>query len=316
MKIVVWDILCVAARGPVRQREPNTTAGRSFSAFVGADEGSPRPRIVASVIVSAAAMLNGKKVFVVLPGLRVARTIERTIAAIPRGFVDEMIYLDDGSDDDSIAVARRLGLTTFKHVQNMGYGAAQKTLYRESVAAGADVVVMVHPDYQYKPELVPAMASMVVHGGYDVVLGSRLLVRGALAGGMPYWKYVANRGLTAFENAMMGAGLSEYHTGYRAFSRRILEELPLTENRNDFVFDNELLAQAIYFGYPIGEISCPAHYFDEMSTITFLPGVKYGVGCVQTAAALALHRLGTVPSKLFDRNARGLDEWTAGVRAI
>ena len=260
-------------------------------------------------------MMNGKKVAVVLPGYNVARTLARTVAAVPRECVDWMLYGDDGSRDDSRDVARALGLAVVAHAQNRGYGANQKTLYREALRAGADVVVMVHPDFQYKPELVPAMAAMVAHGGYDVVLGSRVLVRGALRGGMPRWKYVANRGLTEVENALTGAGLSEYHTGYRAFSRRVLEELPLADNRDDFVFDNELLAQAIHFGYPIGEVSCPAHYFDEMSTITFLPGVRYGLGCLKTAAALTLHRTGLVASARFDRAGRTLADWSIELRA-
>ncbi len=257
-------------------------------------------------------MLNGNKIAVVMPGLRVARTLERTVAHIPPGIVDVTLYVDDGSDDGSIEVARSLGLTVVAHGRNLGYGAGQKTGYREALRRGADVVVMVHPDFQYKPELVPAMASMVAYGGYDVVLGSRMLVRGALKGGMPRWKYVANRCLTGVENAMLGAGLSEYHTGYRAFSARALRELPLADNRNDFVFDNELLAQAIHFGLPIGEVSCPAHYFDEMSTITFLPGVKYGLGCLQSASRLVLHRRGIVRSALFEHGGRTLDAWTEG----
>jgi glycosyltransferase involved in cell wall biosynthesis len=252
-------------------------------------------------------------VAVVLPGLDVASTIERTVRAIPRGVADDVIFVDDGSTDASVAVATRLGLTVVSHGRNMGYGAAQKTGYREALRAGADCVVMVHPDFQYKPQLVPAMAAMVVHGGYDLVLGSRMLVNGALRGGMPRWKWLANRALTLLENAVTGAGLSEYHTGYRAFSRRILQELPLAGNRNDFVFDNETLAQAVWLGFEIGEVSCPAHYFDEMQTITFLPGVRYGLGVLRTTGTFALHELG-VASPLFDRSAPGLDAWTAGRR--
>ena len=190
-------------------------------------------------------MINGKKVAVVLPGLNVKGTLERTLAAIPPTYSDMSIFVDDGSTDGCGELAAKLGCIVMRHSKNLGYGAGQKTGYREALAQGADVVVMVHPDFQYKPELMPAMASMVAHGGYDIVLGSRLLVRGALKGGMPQWKYVANRGLTLFENILMGSGLSEFHTGYRAFSRRFLEELPLAENRDDYVFDNEVLAQAI-----------------------------------------------------------------------
>lgn len=264
-------------------------------------------------MVACAAMLSGKRIVVVLPGLNVVKTLERTLAAIPPGIVDRNILVDDGSTDGSAQLGRRLGCDVFRHPKNRGYGAAQKTGYREALRLGADVVVMVHPDFQYKPELVPAMASMVAFGGYDVVLGSRLLMRGALAGGMPPWKYVANRALTIFENGLMGAGLSEYHTGYRAFSRKVLEALPLAENRNDYVFDNELLAQAIHFGHPIGELSCPANYFDEMQTITFLPGIKYGLGCVRTASVMRAHRAGIARSPLFDPAGKKLADWTDGV---
>ncbi len=260
-------------------------------------------------------MLNGARVAVIMPGLRVAKTIERTVQAIPADVVDDILYIDDGSDDGSIEIARRLGLTVFAHGRNLGYGAGQKTGYREALRRGADVVVMVHPDFQYKPALVPAIASMIAYGGYDIALASRVLMGGAIAGGMPRWKYVVNRGLTHLENAMLRADLSEYHTGYRAFSRRALEALPLAENRNDFVFDNEVLAQAIHFGLSIGEISCPAYYFDEMSTIRFLPGVKYGVGVLGAAGRLVMHRAGVKSSPCFDRGGRGLDAWTEG-RAV
>ena len=258
-------------------------------------------------------MLNGKRVVVVMPGIDVASTLERTVRAIPSGIADEIILVDDGSRDDSVELALSLGCTVVSHDRNLGYGAGQKTGYREALCAGADVVVMVHPDFQYKPELVPAIASMVAHGGYDLVLGSRMLVRGALAGGMPRWKYVVNRALTTVENAMTGAGLSEYHTGYRAFSRRLLEELPLANLRNDYVFDNEMLVQAIHFGYAIGELSCPAHYFDEMQTITFAKGIRYGLGVLGTTSSYALHRLGK-RSPILDSSAPGLDAWTEGRR--
>lgn len=261
-------------------------------------------------------MLGGKRVAVVLPGLNVASTLERTICAIPPGFVDDTIFVDDGSTDGSGELGLSLGCHVFRHETNRGYGAAQKTGYREALRLGADVVVMVHPDFQYKPELVPAIASMVVFGGYDIALGSRLLMRGAIKGGMPPWKYVVNRALTVFENTLMGAGLSEYHTGYRAFSRRVLQALPLAENRNDYVFDNEVLAQAIHFGHPIGEMSCPANYFDGMQTITFLPGVKYGIGCVRTASVMRAHRAGIARSPLFDRDARKLEDWEDGAPLV
>lgn len=257
-------------------------------------------------------MLGNQRVAVVLPGLNVVTTLERTVRAIPKGFVDATIFVDDGGTDGSGEVARSLGCHVFRHAANRGYGAAQKTGYREALRLGADVVVMVHPDFQYKPELVPALASMVAFGGYDIALGSRLLVRGAIKGGMPPWKYVVNRALTTFENTLMGAGLSEYHTGYRAFSRRVLEALPLAENRDDYVFDNEVLAQAIHFGHPIGEMSCPANYFEGMQTITFWPGVRYGIGCVRTASVMRMHRLGVQRSALFDPNGRKLFDWKEG----
>lgn len=258
-------------------------------------------------------MLADKRVVIVMPGIDVAPTLERTVRAIPDGVADEILFVDDGSRDASVEIALSLGCTVVSHARNLGYGAGQKTGYREALAAGADVVVMVHPDFQYKPELVPAMASMVAHGGYDVVLGSRMLVQGALRGGMPRWKHAVNRALTAVENAMTGAGLSEYHTGYRAFSRRVLEELPLAHLRNDYVFDNEMLVQAIHFGYAIGELSCPAHYFDEMQTITLLPGIRYGLGVLGTTGRYVLHRLGR-PSPILDPSGPRLSAWTEGRR--
>lgn len=264
-------------------------------------------------MIGSGALLGKAKIAVVMPGIDVSNTLERTVRAIPPGVVDEIIFVDDGSTDDSVDAALALGCTVVSHARNLGYGAAQKTGYREALASGADVVVMVHPDFQYKPELVPAMASMVAFGGYDVALGSRMLMRGAIEGGMPRWKWVVNRGLTVVENAMMGAGLSEYHTGYRAFSRRALETLPLADNRNDFVFDNETLAQAIWLDLPIGELSCPANYFDEMQTITLLPGIRYGLGCLHTASRFLLHRMGK-PSSMLDPSARTLTDWTEGAR--
>ncbi len=257
-------------------------------------------------------MLNDHKVAVVLPGFNVASTLERTLGALPKGVADDIIFVDDGSRDGSAAIARSFGARVFLHARNMGYGAAQKTGYREAIAAGADVVVMVHPDFQYKPALMPAMASMVAHGGYDLVLGSRVLVKGARKGGMPLWKFVANRGLTGIENTLLGAGLSEYHTGYRAFSRALLLALPLAENRNDYAFDNELIAQTVHFGFGIGEISCPAHYFDEMQTIRFRAGITYGLGCLGVASRFVLHRRGVRRSPLFEHEGRGLSQWTDG----
>jgi glycosyltransferase involved in cell wall biosynthesis len=247
-----------------------------------------------------------------MPGLNVARTLERTVRALPAGVADDVVFIDDGSTDDSSGVAQSLGLRVFVHARNLGYGAAQKTGYREALAAGAEVVVMVHPDFQTKPELMPAMASMVAHGGYDLVLGSRVLVNGARKNGMPAWKFVINRGLTGVENAILGAGVSEYHTGYRSFSRALLSALPLAENRNDYAFDNELIAQTVHFGFQLGELSAPAHYFEEMQSMRVLPGIRYGLGCLGVASRFALHRAGVSPSALFDRDGRGLAAWSEG----
>lgn len=250
-----------------------------------------------------------RKVVVVMPGLNVASTLERTVCALPEGFADAIVLVDDGSTDDSVDVARRLGIGCVSHRRNLGYGAAQKTGYREALALGCEVAVMVHPDFQYKPELAPALVEMCRTGGYDVALASRILVGGALRGGMPRWKWVANRGLTAVENLAMGAQISEYHTGYRAYSRHALEVLPMADNRNDFVFDSEILAQAIAMDLAIGEMSCPANYHDDMQTITFGPGIRYGLGCLRTAARAAAARAG-LPSTLHSGGT--LATWTEG----
>ncbi len=245
-------------------------------------------------------MLAGKRVVVILPAYNAARTLERTVAEIPREIVDEVILTDDGSSDDTAALSRRLGLRTLVHDRNRGYGANQKTCYAEALARDADIVVMLHPDYQYSPLLVAAMASMIASGHYDVVLGSRILGRGALAGGMPLYKYVANRFLTFFENVMLGLKLSEYHTGYRAWSRLLLQRLALERCSDDFVFDNEMLAQAAFIGAPIGEISCPTRYFAEASSINFRRSVTYGVGVLRTALAYRMAKWRLRPSPLFD----------------
>jgi glycosyltransferase involved in cell wall biosynthesis len=261
-------------------------------------------------------MIDGARIAVTMPGWNVASTLERTLAALPPGWADVVILADDGSRDDTVAVARRLGVRVFSHHRNLGYGAAQKTTYREALRAGADVAVMVHPDFQYKPELMPALAAMVRHGGYDLVLASRMLDGGALRGGMPPWKFVANRLLTGVENALLGAHVSEYHTGYRAFSKRFLCELPLARLSDDFHFDTEVIALAVLHGYRIGELSCPAHYFDEMQTMSALKGVRYGIGCLQAAVRGALHRTGLHTSAIYDRTSPGLlDGWTEGVEA-
>ena len=251
-------------------------------------------------------MIHGKKVAVVLPAYNAARTLRQTYEELPHEIVDHVILVDDASQDETTSLARELGITTFVHPENLGYGGNQKTCYREALRVGADVVIMVHPDYQYTPALVTAMASMVAKGIYDAVLGSRLLGRGALKGGMPLYKYVANRILTLVENLALQRKLSEYHTGYRAFSRGVLETLPLEENSNDFVFDNEMLAQIVAFGFEIGEVSCPTRYFGEASSISFPRAVTYGMGVLGVCAKYRLHRWGLRRYAMFDPRGRKL----------
>jgi glycosyltransferase involved in cell wall biosynthesis len=250
-------------------------------------------------------MLNGKHIAVVMPAYNAAKTLERTVRELP-DLVDTKILVDDYSSDETVQVAQSLGLRVFLHEQNYGYGRNQQTCYREALAAGADVVVMVHPDYQYTPLLVSAMASMIAFGVYDVVLGSRILGGGALKGGMPLYKYIANRFLTAFQNLFTGAKLSEYHTGLRAFTKEVLMNLPLLENSDDFVFDNEMLAQCISFGYRIGEVSCPTKYFDEASSINFTRSLKYGFGVLRTTLKCYLQRLGIAHYRMFSPAGRKL----------
>jgi glycosyltransferase involved in cell wall biosynthesis len=237
-------------------------------------------------------VLHGKKIVVVMPAYNAARTLVQTVEEIPPGFVDEIVVVDDASTDETVRVARSLGLETVVHPRNRGYGGNQKTCYARALELGADVVVMLHPDYQYTPRLVVAMASLVAVGQYDIVLGSRILSGGALRGGMPLYKYVSNRVLTLVQNVLTGAKLSEYHTGYRAFSRRVLTTLPLERNSDDFVFDNQMLVQALHFGFTIGEISCPARYFPEASSINFQRSLKYGLGVLGASAQLWLQRRG------------------------
>jgi glycosyltransferase involved in cell wall biosynthesis len=237
-------------------------------------------------------VLNGKKIIVVMPAYNAARTLEQTYQDLPLDIVDEVLLVDDASRDETVAVARRLGLTIFIHERNMGYGRNQKTCYREALKRGADIVVMVHPDYQYSPRLVLPIAGMIAAGEYDVVIGSRILGNGALQGGMPLYKYISNRFLTAFQNLLIGQKLSEYHTGYRAFSRKVLEFLPLAENTNDFVFDNEMLSQIVFFNFKIGEISCPTKYFEEASSINFTRSVRYGLGVLLTSIKFRLQKMG------------------------
>lgn len=244
-------------------------------------------------------MIDGRKVAVVLPAYNAARTLRRTVAEIPYDIVDDVILIDDCSRDDTITVARELGLHIVCHPANRGYGGNQKSCYEAALTRGADIVVMLHPDYQYSPRLVRAMAAMIASGHYDAVFASRILGQGALAGGMPLYKYVANRLLTAFQNVVMGQKLSEYHTGYRAWSRTVLERLPLRTCSDDFVFDNQMVAQTAWFGFRIGEISCPTRYFAEASSINFRRSCTYGLGVLGTAITYRLARWGLRRSALF-----------------
>jgi glycosyltransferase involved in cell wall biosynthesis len=244
-------------------------------------------------------MLNGKKIGVVMPSYNAAQTLVRTVEEVPRDIVDEILLVDDASSDDTVKLANELGLTVFVHEKNFGYGRNQKTCYREALARGADIVVMVHPDYQYSPNLIVPMAGMIAYGEYDAVIGSRILGTGALAGGMPLYKYVANRFLTLFQNILLGFKLSEYHTGFRAFSREVLDALPLNENSDDFVFDNQMLAQVVHFGFRVGEISTPTRYFPEASSINFARSVRYGLGVLATSMSFRLHRMKLIRSRIF-----------------
>lgn len=253
-------------------------------------------------------MLNGKKIVVVMPSYNAAKTLERTVAEIPRDIVDEILLVDDASSDETVEIANRLGLKVFLHETNFGYGRNQKTCYREALRLGADIVVMVHPDYQYSPNLIVPMTGMIAYGEYDAVIGSRILGKGALAGGMPVYKYISNRMLTLFQNILLNYKLSEYHTGFRAFSREVLETLPLDKNSDDFVFDNQMLAQTIFFKFRIGEISTPTRYFEEASSINFSRSVKYGFGVLATSALYRFHKLKLVRSRLFRDRGQGLLE--------
>jgi len=251
-------------------------------------------------------MLHGKKIIVVMPAYNASKTLEMTYREIPLDVVDEVILVDDASRDDTAEKARELGIQTVIHPKNLGYGGNQKTCYREALSRGADVVIMVHPDYQYSPRLITAMASMILSDHYDVVLASRILGGTALAGGMPLYKYIANRFLTLAENLALGIKLSEYHTGYRGFHRKVLETLPLEENSDDFVFDNEMLAQAVRFGFRIGEISCPTKYFEDASSINLRRSMKYGIGVLLTSARYVLQKWGLRTFRIFAADGRRL----------
>jgi glycosyltransferase involved in cell wall biosynthesis len=251
-------------------------------------------------------MIDGKRIVVVFPAYNAEKTLAQTLADIPRDYVDEMVLVDDGSHDSTVDLARSLGIRTFVHEKNMGYGANQKTCYREALRLGADIVVMVHPDYQYSPKLVAAMASLVASGHYDIALGSRILGGGALKGGMPLYKYIANRFLTLAQNLLCGAKLSEYHTGFRAFSAEALRSLPLEENSDDFIFDNQVLAQAMWQGFKIGEISCPTRYMEEASSINFMRSVIYGLGVLGVGLSFALAKLHILAPRIFSPHGRRL----------
>ena len=249
-------------------------------------------------------MIANQRLVVVMPAYNAAQTLEKTYREIPLEYVDEVILVDDASQDETIAHARRLGLTAEAHTENKGYGGNQKTCYRLALEAGADIVIMVHPDYQYTPKLIPALASMIANDLHPCVLASRILGGYSLQGGMPTWKYVANRFLTAAENVLLGAKLSEYHTGYRAFASEVLKKLDLSKNSDDFVFDNQMLGQIFWHGFTIGEVSCPTKYFKEASSINFRRSVKYGFGCLNVGLRYRLAKIGLLRSELFPASGR------------
>ncbi len=249
-------------------------------------------------------MLNGKKIVVVLPAYNAEKTLKKTCEEIPKDIVDDIILTDDNSRDATVEIARHLGLKVFIHDENKGYGANQKTCYAEALKLGADVVVMLHPDYQYPPKLITPMAALVTSGVFDVVLGSRILGNKALSGGMPVYKYIANRVLTLVENNMIGEKLSEYHTGYRAFSKEVLLNLPILENSDDFIFDNQMLLQAFFFGYRVGEITCPSAYTKDSSSISFSRSVVYGLGVLSEAWKYMLQKFSLKKSGIFDKNGK------------
>jgi glycosyltransferase involved in cell wall biosynthesis len=246
-------------------------------------------------------MFKNQKVVVVMPAYNAAPTLRRTYDEVmAQEIVDQVIIVDDKSNDETVSIASKLpNVIVYSHDHNRGYGGNQKTCYKLALEVGGDIIIMVHPDYQYTPKLIPAMASMIGNGLYHCVLGSRILGGYALKGGMPLWKYIANRGLTFIENSLLSAKLSEYHTGYRAFSRQLLEQLPLNTNSDDFVFDNQMLAQILWFGYTIAEVSCPTKYFAEASSINLFRSIKYGFGCLLTALTLCLVRIGVIKSRRY-----------------
>jgi len=248
-------------------------------------------------------MYKGKKVAVVMPAYNAARTLEQTLREIPTDIVDEIIICDDASTDNTVETARRLGIRhILSHDRNKGYGGNQKTLYKYAMSLNADIIIMLHPDYQYTPLLIPSMVNIIAADLYPVVLGSRILGNGALKGGMPLYKYVANRLLTFVQNILAGNKLSEYHTGYRAYAREVLEKIPFENNNDDFVFDNEVMAQIMYAGFPIAEITCPTRYFEEASSINFRRSLKYGLGVLRVSFSHFLHRKKIWKFRLFELN--------------
>lgn len=252
-------------------------------------------------------MFANQKVVVVMPAYNAAKTLMKTYEEIDRQLVDEIVLVDDASVDDTVAIARELGLHVLQHPKNRGYGGNQKTCYTTALRLGADIVVMLHPDYQYTPLLIPSMVPMIGNGLYDCVIGSRILGGKARRSGMPLYKYIANRGLTLAQNILMSSKLTEFHTGYRAFSRRLLLELPLEENSDDFVFDNQMLAQIIRGGFKIGEVSCPTKYFAEASSINFRRSCVYGIGCLKTAVEYRMSRWGLYQSRIFHPEGKKLE---------
>ncbi len=255
-------------------------------------------------------MINGKKVCVVMPAYNAEKTLQKTYDEIPMNVVDEIILTDDASRDRTVEVAKSLGIKTFVHNENKGYGGNQKTCYKAALDAGADIAIMLHPDYQYTPKLITPMASMIAEGVFDAVIGSRILGNKAMMGGMPLYKYASNRFLTLTENFIIQQKLSEYHTGYRAFSRKVLETIPMLENSDDFVFDNQMLCQTLYFGFEVGEVSCPALYFDDASSISFSRSVTYGMGVMQTALKYAMAKRGLGHFRIFNSSGKKISEKT------
>lgn len=251
-------------------------------------------------------MINGQKVAIVLPAYNAEATLRKTVEEIPNDVVDIVLLVDDCSADRTVAVARHLGLSTIVHDNNLGYGGNQKTCYREALSRGADIVVMLHPDYQYTPRLVSALASMIAYGEYDVTIGSRVLAQSAVKRGMPVYKYISNRLLTFAQNILLGQKFSEYHTGFRAFSRTVLETLPLGENSDDFIFDNQMLAQAIFFGFRIGEMSCPTRYAADSSSINVVRSIKYGLGVILVSLQYLLAKSFDIPFRIFNKDGKRL----------